>query len=137
MQPVSLYGRDAELVRVGELLANGTAVAVVGEAGVGKTTLVRAAAERAGLELREGGALETLAWTPLLALRRAIGEGLRGDATAVAIEVERRLGTQLLFIDDLQWADDATRQVLALLAGRIALVMTIRTPDAAATDVKK
>jgi DNA-binding NarL/FixJ family response regulator len=135
MQPASLYGRDAELVRLGDLLADGRAVAVVGEAGVGKTTLVRAAAAVAGLGLREGGALETLAWTPLLALRRAVGDGLRGDATAVAIEVERRLGPQLLFIDDLQWTDDATRQVLALLAGRIALVMTIRTTDAAAAEV--
>jgi DNA-binding NarL/FixJ family response regulator len=136
MQPVSLYGRDAELVRLGELLADGRAIAVTGEAGVGKTTLVRAAAHRAGLELREGGALETLAWTPLLALRRAVGDGLRGDATAAAIEVERRLGPQLLFIDDLQWTDDATRQVLALLAGRIALVVTIRTTDAAAAEVQ-
>ena len=102
---------------------------------MGKTTLVRAAAGRVGLELREGGALETLAWTPLLALRRAVGDGLRGDATAVAIEVERRLGPQLLFIDDLQWTDDATRQVLALLAGRVALVMTIRTTDPAAAVV--
>jgi DNA-binding NarL/FixJ family response regulator len=137
MHPVSLYGRDAELVRLADLLANGRAIAVVGEAGVGKTTLVRAAAERAGLELREGGALETLAWTPLLALRRAVGDGLRGDATAVAIEVERRLGPQLLFIDDLQWTDDATRQVLALLTGRVALVMTIRATDPAASEVHK
>lgn len=137
MQPVSLFGRDAELARLGDFLADGRAIVVVGEAGVGKTTLVRAAAARAGLELREGGALETLAWTPLLALRRAVGDGLRGDATAVAIEVERRLGPQLLFIDDLQWTDDATRQVLALLAGRIALAMTIRTTDAAAAEVQE
>ncbi len=129
MQPVDLFGRDAELGRLAELLAAGRAVAIVGEAGVGKTTLVRAAAERAGLELREGGALETLAWTPHLALRRAVGDGLRGDPTAVAIEVEQRLGPQLLFIDDLQWTDDATRSVLALLAGRVAVVMTVRTPD--------
>jgi DNA-binding NarL/FixJ family response regulator len=137
MQPVTLYGRAAELARLGRLLADGRPIVVVGEAGVGKTTLVRAAAERAGLELREGGALETLAWMPLLALRRAVGDGLRGDTTSVAIEVERRLGPQLLFIDDLQWADEATRQVLALLAGRIALVMTIRATDAAATEVQQ
>src|SRR5258706_3568260 len=116
-----IYGRDAELARLAEALATERPVAVVGEAGVGKTTLIRAAAERAGLELREGGALETLAWAPLLALRRAVGEDLTGDATTIAIEVERRVGPQLLLIDDLQRTDDGTRQVLSLLLGRIAL----------------
>ena len=136
VQPPTLYGRDAELARLAESLAEGRALAVVGEAGVGKTSLVRAAVARAGLEVREGGALETLAWMPFLALRRAVGDDLRGDATAVAIEVEQRLGPQLLFIDDLQWTDGATREVLGLLAGRIALVTTIRSSNPGGSDVQ-
>jgi DNA-binding NarL/FixJ family response regulator/tetratricopeptide (TPR) repeat protein len=135
--PPTLYGRDAELARLTEGLTAGRALAVVGEAGVGKTALVRAAVAKVGLEVREGGALETLSWMPFLALRRAVGDDLRGDTTAVAIEVERRLGPQLLFIDDLQWTDDATRQVLGLLAARIALVTTIRASDPAATKVRE
>ena len=126
MPTSTLFGRDAELALVAEALGEGRPVAIVGEAGVGKTTLIRAASERAGLELREGGALETLAWLPFLALRRAVGEGLSGDTTSVAIEVERRLGPQLLFVDDLQWADEGTREVLTLLARRIAVVVAIR-----------
>lgn len=137
MQPPILFGREFELARLTAAFAAGQPLAVVGEAGLGKTTLVRAAVAAAGLEVREGGALETLAWMPLLALRRAVGDDLHGDATAVAIEVERRLGPQLLFIDDLQWTDDATRQVLALLAGRISLVMTIRASDAAIVEVRQ
>lgn len=134
--PHVLFGRDAALDRVATALAAGQPLAIVGEAGIGKTTLIRAAAERAALELREGGALETLGWMPLLALRRAVGDDLAGDATAVAIEVERRVGPQLLFIDDLQWADPLTRQVLALLVGRVALVVAIRVTDPAAGDAR-
>jgi len=110
-------------------LAEGRTVAIVGDAGIGKTSLIRAAAQRAGLELREGGALATLSWTPFLALRRALGDGFHGDLTAVATEVERRIGPDLLFIDDLQWADDETRDVLSLLVGRIGLVTAIRAGD--------
>jgi len=137
VEATALFGRDDELARLAESLAAGRPVAVIGEAGVGKTTLVRAAAERARLELREGGALETLAWAPLLALQRSVGEGLAGDATAIAIEVERRVGPSLLFIDDLQWTDDATRQTLVLLAGRIALVVAIRATDPGATEARQ
>jgi len=130
VEPTILFGRDAELSVVGEALRDGRPMAIVGEAGIGKTSLVRAAAQRAGVELREGGALETLSWVPYLALRRAVGEGLSGDTTSVAIEVEHRLGPQVLFIDDLQWTDVGTREVLGLLASRIALVATIRAPGA-------
>ncbi len=129
MAPGNLLGRDAELEALGALLVGARPVAVLGEAGVGKTTLVRGAAEMAGLGIREGGALATLAWTPFLALRRAVGDGFRGDLTAVATEVELRVGPDLLFIDDLQWADDDTRDVLTLLAGRVGLVATIRAGD--------
>ncbi|MBI3745120.1 MAG: hypothetical protein HY264_01070, partial [Chloroflexi bacterium] len=136
MEPHMLFGREAELKQLVEALGEGLPIAVIGEAGIGKTTIIRAAAQRAGLELREGGALETLAWMPLLALRRAVGDGLAGDVTSVAIEVERRVGPQLLFIDDLQWTDETTRAVLALLVGRVALVVAIRATDPAAAHVQ-
>src|SRR5471030_1539348 len=92
MQPAALLGRDVELARLEALLSDGRSVAVVGEAGIGKTSLIRAAAQRAGVDVHEGGALATLAWTPFLALRRAVGDGFHGDLTAIAVEVERRIG---------------------------------------------
>ena len=60
-------GRHRELGRLCALLANDAPVAVVGEAGVGKTTLLRAAAERSGRPVRQGGALSTLDWLDFLA----------------------------------------------------------------------
>lgn len=112
-----------------------TGMVVYGEAGVGKTVLVRAAL--AGLAAREGGCLATLAWAPYLALRRAFGDDIAesswtGDPEHVAEQVERVLADDVLHIDDVQWADPGTRQVLGLIAGRCRLVTTIRRGDPSA-----
>lgn len=105
---------------------------MLGEAGVGKTALVRAAAERAGKRVYEAGALATLSWLPYLPLRRAFGREFEdGDAAYVASEVEREVGDALLFLDDLHWVDTQTRALLPLLAERIRLVGAIRRGDPA------
>ena len=121
--------REAELLlrRFGE----GRLVAVLGEAGVGKTTLIREAAARAGWTLREAGGLATLSWLPYLPLRRAFGREFDGDAAFVAAEVEEALGQAALFLDDLQWADAQTSALLPLLAGRIRLLIAVRRGDPA------
>ena len=120
--------REAELLlrRFGERQA----VAVLGEAGVGKTTLIREAAARAGWTLLEAGALATLSWLPYLPLRRAFGREFEGDAAYVAAAVEESVGEAALFVDDLQWADAQTAALLPLLAGRIRLVLAVRRGDA-------
>jgi hypothetical protein len=79
-----LIGREREVAALGERLAAGAPVAVLGEAGVGKTTLVRAAAQAAGLRLLEGGGLATLSWFPYLPLKRAFGRDFEGDVAYVA-----------------------------------------------------
>lgn len=111
----------------------GAGLVVYGEAGVGKTVLVRTALD--GLAVREGGGLATLAWAPYLALRRAFGNDVAeaswtGDPEHVAEQVERVLADDVLHVDDVQWADQGTRQVLGLIAGRCRLVTTIRRGDA-------
>jgi len=124
-----LVGRESELSLLAERIAEGRAIAVLGEAGVGKTTLVRAAAERAGRRLVEAGALATLSWLPHLPLRRAFGCDFDGDAAHVGASVETELGDALLLLDDLQWADAQTVSLLPLLSGRIRLVVAVRRGD--------
>ena len=124
-----LIGRQSELALLAERLAEGRPVGVLGEAGVGKTTLVRVAAERAGVRLVEAGALATLSWLPYLPLRRAFGRELDGDSAYVAATVESELEGAVLFLDDLQWADARTAAVVPLLAGRVALMAAVRRGD--------
>lgn len=124
-----LIGRENELALLVDRLAEGRPVAVLGEAGVGKTSLIRAAAERAAIPLREAGALATLSWLPYLPLRRAFGRELEGDAAYVAATVEAELADGLLFLDDLQWADPLTTSLVPLLGGRVALVAALRRGD--------
>ena len=129
-----LVGRDAELDQLVRSIRADRAIAVVGEAGIGKTTLVRAAASTAGRVLYEGGGFATLAWMPYLAIRRAAGVPVTGDPEVVAARVERLIGPDVLLIDDFHWTDAATRAVVGLLLDRIALVVAIREGDPAAGD---
>ena len=126
-----LFGRERALALVVEHLAAGAPCVLVGESGIGKSTLAAAVAER---EPRAfvGGGLATLSWMSYLPLRRALGDEPHGDATDVANEVAARVGDGLLVLDDLQWADAATRTVLELLGGRVRLLLAVRSDDPAA-----
>ena len=124
-----LIGRDAELEALDAALDGDRATVLLGEAGIGKTALVRAVAAQGDRVLREGGAFATLRATPYVALRRAVEVGLRGDPATVAARVEQAIGPDLLFVDDAQWADDATLAAVGLLIGRIALVTAVRSLD--------
>ncbi|HEX5589681.1 MAG TPA: LuxR C-terminal-related transcriptional regulator [Candidatus Limnocylindrales bacterium] len=124
-----LIGRATELDEVVRALRHDRPVVVAGEAGIGKTTLVRAAAAVAGRQLHEGGGFATLQALPYLAVRRAISQPVAGDPALVAGRVERAVGPDVLFIDDFQWADPATRDVVDLLIGRVAVVVAIREGD--------
>lgn len=125
-----LIGRTAELEQLGTLLESDRPVVVVGEAGVGKTSLIRDAVLTDGREAFEGGALSTLSWMPYLPIQRALGAAPGStDAESVAQFVEHRLGPGILMVDDLQWADGATLEVLALLVGTTSVVTAVRTGD--------
>jgi DNA-binding CsgD family transcriptional regulator/tetratricopeptide (TPR) repeat protein len=132
VDPSGLIGRGDALAALADAIRVDRPVAVVGEAGIGKTALVRAAAAATDRALHEGGGFATLSWLPYLAIRRATGTTETGDPERVAAAVERAVGPDLLFIDDLQWTDDETRAVVPLLLGRIAIVVAIREGDGAA-----
>lgn len=65
------------MVAVADAIRGDRPVVVIGEAGIGKTTLVRAAAAAAGRTLREGGGFATLSWLPYLAPRSSNGRSAR------------------------------------------------------------
>lgn len=131
-----LVGRAEVLARVRELLAGPpAAVLVVGEAGVGKSALVASLLPDAP----RGGAFSALTWMTYLLLQRALpdleAEVWTGDSQHVADEVLRRLEGRPLVLEDVQWADPASRAVIVLLARRTPMVVTLRQGDPAAPAV--
>nr|WP_296066445.1 LuxR family transcriptional regulator [uncultured Actinoplanes sp.] len=131
-----LVGRTGTLAEVQSDLRNagpgGTAaVFITGESGVGKSRLLREAAgamRGAGFAVLSGACLDIGDASPLhpvlQALRQFDHSGQATDAGALLERVSRDLravaGDQrlLLVLDDLQWADRSTRQLLLyLLAG--------------------
>ncbi|WP_232667332.1 ATP-binding protein [Pseudonocardia sp. TRM90224] len=127
----------------------GRVVLVTGEAGIGKSSLVRAlrAGLEPGLRVLAGGCDDLLApralgplWDAVRGtdgpLERALAERSDGVFAAVVTELSRR--ATLLVVEDVHWADDATLDVLRYLARRIdtlpaVLLLTLRD-DAVGAD---
>jgi len=131
-----LRGRDSELDVVVDRLNVGRAVALVGEAGIGKTSLLRSAASSTGRPVYEGGAFATLSWMPYLPISRAIGRQIaEGDCGWVAREVAEVVGAGVLLLDDCHWADQDTRRLVPLLTGRLRILIAVRLRDPAAPHV--
>lgn len=131
-----LVGREQPAAAVAAAVEADAPVVVIGDAGIGKTTLVRAVLDASDRPALTGGALSTLSWMPLLALERAIGAPLGGgDREWTAAAVEDAVGSGVLFLDDLQWAHTATVDAVVDLAGRVAVVAAVRDNDAAAPEV--
>ncbi|WP_402462286.1 AAA family ATPase [Isoptericola aurantiacus] len=160
---MELVGRDDELARIDALLAGRTgesALVVVGEAGLGKTSLLEHAGRRArdhgqAVRATRGNVGErSLAFAglhrllhPLLAhvdrlprpQRRAVGGAfgltdsrgvpdrlhLAAGVLSLLADLDRAPGTgadgprRLVVVDDLQWVDDASRDVLLFCARRL------------------
>ncbi|HEV3013050.1 MAG TPA: AAA family ATPase, partial [Actinomycetota bacterium] len=147
-----LLERDAELRRLRETLrgagqGRGSVVLVSGEAGIGKTSLVRAfAREAAGRARVLAGACDDLVTPRTLgpfrdmargaapALAAAVEPGAGRDAVFGAVHQELARGPAVMLVEDVHWADDATLDVLRYLAWRIpdlpsVLVLTYREDE--------
>ncbi|WP_445149575.1 AAA family ATPase [Baekduia sp. Peel2402] len=145
-----LQGRDGELRRIEQLLdgagnGDGGALLLLGDAGIGKSTLVRAAQDHAaerGLRVLRARAVEAERELPFAGLAEllapvdaptailgGIGDG-DGDRAprqplAAAIELLRLLealaaeGPLLVLVDDVQWLDGVSLDALFFAARRL------------------
>lgn len=153
-----LLERDPELQAAAEALAQarrggGSIVLVLGEAGIGKTTLVDAIVAHAaadGLRVLRGGCEDLFSPRPLGPLRDIAGAHFPALASAidegappsrVGAHVIDLLATphtaSLVVLEDLQWADEATLDLLRFVGRRIApvpavLLLTARDDDGSA-----
>ena len=135
---MELVERDNLLQQLQALLGavargSGHAVFVAGEAGIGKTSLLKALAEQRGEALLWWGACDALQTpqplAPLLDIARSAEVGFRAwlsaDAQrgtlfdAVLTELQRSRRPVLLVIEDVHWADDATLDLIKFLGRRI------------------
>jgi DNA-binding CsgD family transcriptional regulator len=124
-----LVGRDPQVAALTISIADRTPTLLVGEAGVGKTELMRAAAVATGVRVFEGGALSTLSWMDYLAIERAVGRVPAGDAPAIAAMIQTTVGDGVLLLDDLHWAAPATIEVVEMLAEHVRIVAAVRQGD--------
>lgn len=129
-----LVGRDDDRATARAALEASGLVVLAGPPGIGKSSL---AGELAPAPAARTGALSTLRWVPLLAMRRLVGDRVVASAVGpdpIAAEVLRG-GAASLVVDDAQWADAATLDVLARLRGRLPMVVTVRTNEYGADEV--
>jgi DNA-binding CsgD family transcriptional regulator len=135
---MDLVERDNLLQQLEALLGavtrgSGHTAFVAGEAGIGKTSLLKCLAERRGDAELWWGACDALQTpqplAPLLDIARTAEVGFRGwlapDAPrsslfdAVLTELQRSRKPVLLVIEDVHWADDATIDLIKFLGRRI------------------
>jgi DNA-binding CsgD family transcriptional regulator len=125
-----LLEREGQIAELRDALAaGGRLVLVGGEAGAGKTALLRAFCRAVDVPVLSGTCDSLTTPTPLgpfldvagqtggeLAARLAEGAGPRAVAGALLAELER---PAVLAIEDVHWADEASLDVLRLLGRRV------------------
>jgi DNA-binding CsgD family transcriptional regulator/tetratricopeptide (TPR) repeat protein len=152
---VRLLERDEELGTLVEAARDaasgrGSVTLVTGEAGIGKTSLLRALRDRlpAGCTMLTGSCEPLSVPLPLAPVRELVEAAGGGDLTDVegddrlaqarwAAHALQERAPAVAAIEDAHWADPLTLDVIRLLARRVegmnvALVITLRDDEAAA-----
>jgi DNA-binding CsgD family transcriptional regulator/tetratricopeptide (TPR) repeat protein len=124
----ALLERSADLTALSDALArvresrSGSFALVSGEAGIGKTSLVRAFTAACAVPVL-AGACEPLftprPLAPFLGLAESIGEPQPAELAAGLLRELERRAPAVLLVEDLHWADEATLDVLRMLSRRI------------------
>jgi DNA-binding CsgD family transcriptional regulator len=148
-----LLEREAELETLAAIVeaardGRGGVALVRGEAGIGKTSLLRVLRAQAGLPFHVGRCEPLSVPEPLGPVRElaaAVGAGAMpelagGDRRALARALQAALtsrGPAVAAVEDAHWADPATLDVLRILARRaedapLALIVTLRDDEIAA-----
>ena len=142
--PIDVLQTRAERAAAGR----GAVVLLVGEAGIGKTALLRAFAERVSMPVLWGMCDPLSTPRPLGPLRDVAGglgptvsAGLRDAAAqheifAVVLDALRET-PRVLVVEDLHWADEATTDLVRFLARRIdalPLLMVVSCRDTVGAD---
>ena len=126
LQLLTLVGREQERSELAAAVARaregrGSLVLLAGEAGVGKTVLARAVLQESGLTVLQGASLQGGApayWALTTALPDLAGVtgADRAALCEVVVSAFAAAAPAAVFLDDLQWADEGTLDMLAVLA---------------------
>ncbi|MEJ7772040.1 MAG: helix-turn-helix transcriptional regulator [Geodermatophilaceae bacterium] len=125
--PVLVGSREELVARVGSAAAEGAMAVVTGASGIGRTAVLGRVAELFDGPVLIGGGLAGLGTVPHLALSRALRLPVpHTDASRAAEFVVAAAGrSSLLVLDDLHLCDPRTLEVVALLAGQLAIVLAV------------
>lgn len=122
-------GQGAIGVDVAASLTQPGLVTVTGPPGCGRSRLLQRIGGAFRGQVFAGGGLSMLRANSGLALARAVRAKLPTHDVALCVEAVRsRVRDGLLIIDDLQWCDPVTLQVLPQLAAHCRILTALRTP---------
>jgi len=127
---MALIGREAAVGVIGDAIVGERVAVVRGAGGIGKTVVATEAASRSGRSALHVAGIDFLGHQRLLPFERALGRPLVGDLESIATQIRSAVGPQgVIVVDNLQWADQASINLLPALAARGPLVLAMRTLD--------
>lgn len=127
-------GRIAETGAVVTALQTGRPVVLVGPPGMGKSALATNAARRVTDDVATVRGIATLATVPFLLFRNHVDIDADDEPDDIADAVVSTAPAALI-LDDLQWADPASLDVVVRIASRTAVVATVRAGAPRSEDV--